>query len=94
MDYLYETIFSGLLLLFSAAEVLHETDQYQTDATIDISLHENGDGGNKSSEPGEAEINNFSDYRSEPYIPPQLSRIQQDKINERFQLIRRKGKSE
>ena len=94
MDYLYKTIFSGLLLLFSASEVLHKTDQYQRDATIDSILHENEDGENESFEPGESEISNFSDYRSVPYIPPQLSRIQQDKINERFQLIRRKGKSE
>ena len=82
------------MVLFSADEVLHETDQYQTVATIDSSLHENGDGGNESLEPGEAEISNFSEYRSEPYILSQLSRIQQDKINETFQLIRRKGKSE
>ena len=94
MDYLNETIFSELLALFSADEVLHETDQYQTVATIDSSLHENGDGGNESLEPGETEISNFSEYRSEPYILSQLSRIQQDKINETFQLIRRKGKSE
>ena len=82
------------MVLFSADEVLHETDQYQTVATIDSSLHENGDGGNESLEPGETEISNFSEYRSEPYILSQLSRIQQDKINETFQLIRRKGKSE
>ena len=82
------------MVLFSADEVLHETDQYQTAATIDSSLHENGDGGNESLEPGEAEISNFSEYRSEPYILSQLPRIQQDKINETFQLIRRKGKSE
>ena len=82
------------MVLFSADEVLHETDQYQTVATIDSSLHENGDGGNESLEPGEAEISNFSEYRSEPYILSQLSRIQQHKINETFQLIRRKGKSE
>ena len=82
------------MVLFSADEVLHETDQYQTVATIDSSLHENGDGGNESLEPGEAEISNFSEYRSEPYILSQLSRIQQDKINETFQLIRRKSKSE
>ena len=75
MDYLYETIFSGQLLLFSAGEVLHETDQYQTDATINSGLHENEDGENESLEPGEAEISNFSDYRSAPYIPPQLSGI-------------------
>ena len=80
--------------LFSAGEVLHETDQYQTDATIDSSLDENEDDGNESLEPGEAGISNFSDYWSEPYIPPNLSRMQQDKINERFQLIRRKGKCE
>ena len=75
MDYLYETIFSGLLLLFSADEVLHETDQYQTDATINSGLQENEDGKNESLEPGEAEISNFSDYHSAPYIPPQLSGI-------------------
>ena len=75
MDYLYETIFSGLLLLFSADEVLHETDQYQTDATINSGLQENEDGKNESLEPGEAEISNFSDYCSAPYIPPQLSGI-------------------
>ena len=79
---------------FQLVRFLHETDQYQTDATIDSSLDENEDDGNENLEPGEGEISNFSDYRSEPYIPPNLSRIQQDKINERFQLIRRKGKCE
>ena len=69
MDYLYETIFMGLLLPLSAGEVLHETDQYQTDATIDSSFRRNGDDGNESLEPGEVEISNFSNYRSEPYIP-------------------------
>ena len=59
MDYLFETIFSGLLFLFSAGEVLHETDQYQTEATINSGLHENEDGENESLEPGEAEISNF-----------------------------------
>ena len=93
MDYLNEAMFTELLLLFSAGEVLHEIGQYQTYATIDSSLDENDDG-NESLEPGEAGISNFSDYRSEPYIPPNLSRMQQDKINERFQLIRRKGKCE
>ena len=94
MDYLNEAMFTELVLLFSAGEVLHETDQYQTDTTIDSSLDGNEDDGHESLEPGEAGISNFSYYRSEPYIPPNLSRIQQDKINERFQLIRHKGKCE
>ena len=84
MDYLYEAMFTELLLLFSAGEVLHGTDQYQTDATIDSTLPKNDDDGNESLEPAVAEIRNFSDYRSEPYIPPQLSRIKYDRINERF----------
>ena len=62
--------------------------------SIDFRCKENEDDGNESLEPGETEISNFSDYRSEPYIPPQLSRMQQDKINERFQLIPRKRKCE
>ena len=70
MDYLYEAMFTELLLLFSAGEVLHVTDQYQTDATIDSTLQENEDDGNESLEPAVTEISNFSDYRSEPYIPP------------------------
>ena len=94
MDYLNDAMFTELLLLFSAGEVLHETDQYQTDATIDSSFGENEGDGNESLEPGEEEISNFSDYRSEPYMPSHLSRIQQDTINESFQLIRRKGKCE
>ena len=73
MDYLYEAMFTELLLLFSAGEVLHGTDQYQTDATIDGTLQENDDDGNESLEPAVTEIHNFSDYLSEPYLPPQLS---------------------
>lgn len=61
MDYVNKTVFTEPLLLFSAGDVLHETDQYQTDVTIDSSLDENEDDGNEILESGEAEISNFSD---------------------------------
>ena len=41
MDYLYAAISTDLLLLFSAEKVLHETDQYQTHATINSNYHKN-----------------------------------------------------
>ena len=41
MDYLYAAISTELLLLFSAEKVLHETDQYQTHATINSNYHKN-----------------------------------------------------
>ena len=41
MDCLYAVIFTELLLLFSAQKILHETDQYQTHATINSNYHKN-----------------------------------------------------
>ena len=41
MDYLYAALLTELLLLFSAEKVLHETDQYQTHATINSNYHKN-----------------------------------------------------
>lgn len=82
------------MLLFSVDEViLHETDLFQTDATVNSSLDYEDDG-SESLGPGETEISNFSYYRNEPYIPPHFTRIQENQINERFQLIRCKSKCE
>ena len=44
-------------------------------------------------EPGETEVPNYIDYRDPPYISPQLTPNQQKEINERFNLMRCKGKS-
>ena len=82
------------MLLFSVDEIiLLEIDQYQIDATSNSSLDYEDDG-NESLEPGGAKISNFSDYCNEPNIPPHLTRIEEDHINERCRLIRCQGKCE